>query len=401
MRVRSFFSLILVCLTLVGVGCVPSSAPASRPAPLPLIEPSVDISTSATSETAGASVEATSELDELAAAEVGPDIRWGWAFAPSATQLRGEPDPSAPLLKVLPSGTYLKILETEEDWARVVSADETLQYGTSVGWVELSTLAPATRGPKWTRNFVTAELFPESNSTEAVVNVARWSWLQLLGDARNGRLPVRTEPSSTNAHGALGWIDAEALTPAPPPPSLPADLRRVPLPYYSQLDGTPWEDANCGPTAVSMALAALGIPASPTTMRDTVLDAQEIWGDDVGTFIWALAAGAEQRGAHSLNLYNGEAFRKWTTADVRQQVLAGHPVIVQVRYRSLPGRAEKLYYGDHYIVIHGLVGDRFVYSDPIDSDGPGFDRVMSAAELERAMNASDRKFAYSGFALSL
>jgi hypothetical protein len=77
-------------------------------------------------------------------------------------------------------------------------------------------------------------------------------------------------------------------------------------------------------------------------------------------------------------------------------------VVVQVVYRGLPGRADSAYYGDHYIVVTGLVGDQFLYNDPIGGpiEGPGWDRVMSAAQLQRAMNASDRPYTHTAFAVA-
>ena len=75
-------------------------------------------------------------------------------------------------------------------------------------------------------------------------------------------------------------------------------------------------------------------------------------------------------------------------------------MIVQVRYRSLPGRGGAYYFGDHYILVTGVVGDGFLYNDPIDIDGLGWDRVMSADRLRTAMDASDRRYAFSAFAVS-
>ena len=86
--------------------------------------------------------------------------------------------------------------------------------------------------------------------------------------------------------------------------------------------------------------------------------------------------------------------------DIRAHVRQGQPVIVQVRYRSLPGRGGVYYFGDHYILVTGVVGDGFLYNDPIDYDGAGWDRVMSGERLARAMDTSDRRYAQAGFAVS-
>jgi hypothetical protein len=74
-------------------------------------------------------------------------------------------------------------------------------------------------------------------------------------------------------------------------------------------------------------------------------------------------------------------------------------VVVQVRYRSLPGRGGSYYYGDHYIVVLGIVPDGFLYNDPIDFDGIGWDRIISAERLRTAMDASDQRYAYAAFAV--
>ena len=48
----------------------------------------------------------------------------------------------------------------------------------------------------------------------------------------------------------------------------------------------------------------------------------------------------------------------------------------------------------------GVVGDGFLYNDPIDVDGLGWDRVISGAALRTAMNASDARYAYSAVAVA-
>jgi uncharacterized protein YvpB len=172
------------------------------------------------------------------------------------------------------------------------------------------------------------------------------------------------------------------------------------VPYRSQLDRTPWAGANCGPTALGMGLESLGINVSSTELRRQVLNSQGIWGNNVGTLMDALARVAASHGARPIGLYDGNQIARWSLEDVREQLRAGRPVIVQVRFRALPGRAGVRYYNDHYIILTGLSGTSFVYHDPLDSDGPGANRVMTAAQLESAMNASDRRYAYAAFALT-
>jgi len=145
-----------------------------------------------------------------------------------------------------------------------------------------------------------------------------------------------------------------------------------------------------------MALNAFGIDVPARQIRATALDAQHMYGNGVGTLITALAQVVEQNGLSTSGLRNDDgSIHKWSLDEVRAQIQQGHPVIAQVRYRSLPGRGGAYYFGDHYILVTGVVGDGFLYNDPIDVDGLGWDRVISGATLRNAMNASDARYAYS------
>jgi LysM repeat protein len=175
---------------------------------------------------------------------------------------------------------------------------------------------------------------------------------------------------------------------------------RLVVPYRSQLDGTPWAGANCGPTALGMGLASLGINVSSTELRRQVLSSQGMWGNNVGTLMDALARVASSHGAQPIGLFDASGIAKWSLEDIREQLRAGRPVIVQVRFRALPGRAGVRYFADHYIILTGLSGESFLYNDPLDSDGPGANRLLTGAQLASAMNASDRRYAYAGFALA-
>jgi len=67
---------------------------------------------------------------------------------------------------------------------------------------------------------------------------------------------------------------APAASAALPSPGLIPGIGPLVVPYRSQLDGTPWAGANCGPTSLSMGLGAFGINVSPTEARRQVLNAQ-------------------------------------------------------------------------------------------------------------------------------
>jgi hypothetical protein len=178
------------------------------------------------------------------------------------------------------------------------------------------------------------------------------------------------------------------------------DIAQAFVPYRGQLDGSPYAEANCGPTSVGMVLDSFGISVPLAQLRAEALDAQKMWGNGTGTLITALAQVVEKHGLTTLDLRQGDQIRRWSLDDVRAEVRLGHPVIVQVRYRSLPGRGGAYYFGDHYILVTGVVNEGFLYNDPMDFDGVGWDRVISADRLRTAMNASDQRYAYAAFAVA-
>lgn len=173
------------------------------------------------------------------------------------------------------------------------------------------------------------------------------------------------------------------------------------VPYRSQLDGTPYAEANCGPTSVAMALEAVGKSEPLGTLRELALDLQQNPRcDDCGTYIQHLAAVAEMRGAKTYGLRDDPStFHRWTLDDVRQQLRQERVVIPQVKYRMLPGRSKSGYGGDHYVVIVGLAGQNFIYNDSVDSDGRGYGRLMTPEQLETAMTSANGEFARVAFAV--
>jgi hypothetical protein len=235
--------------------------------------------------------------------------------------------------------------------------------------------------------------------------------LERLDGFKAGRILVRDPGDGRTRQAMTGWVNAIELDvgrapssrelPLAYPADTAMDISHVFAPYRSQLDGAPYAEANCGPTAVGMVLDAFGISVPPRQLRAEALDAQHMYGNGVGTLVTALAAVVDRHGLSALGLHDGSgALHRWTVDDIASHVRAGHPVVVQVRYRSLPGRGGVYYFGDHYIVVTGVVPDGFLYNDPIDIDGLGWDRVMSADRLRTAMDASDRRYAYSALAVS-
>ena len=234
--------------------------------------------------------------------------------------------------------------------------------------------------------------------------------LERVSGVNRGRIQVRDPGDGRTRQAMTGWVTAADLDvgrspatrelPKAYPSDTAMDIFHVFAPYRSQLDGSPYAEANCGPTALGMALDALGVSVTPRQLRAEALDAQHMYGNGTGTLITALAQVAEEHGLATSDLRNDDgSIRRWSLDDIRAHIQRGQPVIVQVRYRSLPGRGGAYYFGDHYILVTGVVGDGFLYNDPIDVDGIGWDRVISGATLRTAMNASDTRYAYSAVAI--
>lgn len=159
----------------------------------------------------------------------------------------------------------------------------------------------------------------------------------------------------------------------------------IQAPYYRQFDGSIYAESNCGPTALAMALGAIGINAQPIPLR--LLAAQQMGFNNPadGTTWESLVYAAQQNGASVEGLYNGSKYRIWSTDDLRAQFAAGHPVILLVRYRSLPDHQGSSYWGDHYIVGLGFdQNGNLVYNDPAFHVGSGADRKISPSQLDQA-----------------
>src|ERR1044071_6652129 len=88
------------------------------------------------------------------------------------------------------------------------------------------------------------------------------------------------------------------------------------VPFRTQLDGSRYARANCGPTALSMVLAYYGVDASLWDLRVGAMKAQHSWvsdeggySDAYGVFVYNLAAVAETMGVHVSGLWRREAAR--------------------------------------------------------------------------------------------
>ena len=123
--------------------------------------------------------------------------------------------------------------------------------------------------------------------------------LERLNGFSRGRIQVRDPGDGRTRQAMTGWVDAFDMDvgrapvtrqlPQAYPTDTAMDIFHVFAPYRSQLDGSAYQEANCGPTAVGMALDAFGVSVPPRQLRAEALDAQHMFGNGVGTLITALA----------------------------------------------------------------------------------------------------------------
>ncbi|MBV9357854.1 MAG: C39 family peptidase [Chloroflexi bacterium] len=348
------------------------------------------------------------------------DLATQWVQNSVDTPLMSGPDDSTTLFTTLPQGTALKRLDTRGDWVSVYYTGDGDTRQPGPGWVHATDVTSMVTPSVWLSTSASATLWSDATSSATagqVVPTGTRLEVETPNPIQGTRVHVQTPGDGRSVPPAEGWVEAGQATRTDPLPAsgipwaFPNVLKaqvRLPVRYRTQLDGSSYAGANCGPTALGMALEAFDVKIDPPDLRSEVLTAQDddASNDEEGSYIWSLAQVAQGHGVKPLGLYetDGTTFHQWTVDEVKQQVANHHPVIVQVRYRSLPRREDSLYYGDHYVVITGLLGNDLLYDDPIGgpspNEGPGWDRMMSPDQLAKAMNASDGRYAYAAFALS-
>jgi hypothetical protein len=348
------------------------------------------------------------------------DLATQWVQNNVDTPLMSGPDDNTTLFTTLPQGTALKRLDTRGDWVSVYYTGDGDTRQPGPGWVHAADVAAMATPSVWLSASASATLWSDATSSATagqVVPTGTRLEVETPNPIQGTRVHVQTPGDGRSVPPAEGWVEAGQAARTDPVPAsgipwaFPNVLKaqvRLPVRYRTQLDGSSYAGANCGPTALGMALEAFDVKVDPPDLRGDVLTAQgdDASNDEEGSYIWSLAQVAQGLGVKPLGLYeaDGTTVHQWTVDEIKQQVTNHHPVIVQVRYRYLPRRGDSLYYGDHYVVITGLLGNDLLYDDPIGgpspNEGPGWDRVMSPDQLAKAMNASDSRFAYAAFALS-
>lgn len=334
-----------------------------------------------------------------------------WGRTTRETALWSGSDEGAEEFVKLPEGAVVRPLDTSGGRTLVYFGGDVEQRRPGEAWIDTADLASAT-WPRWVRSRRASAMRSEPRLEAASkATLPRGTYLEIVGDHSDRWARAFYLGDGRTAEPLEGWVDVVDFARPPTPQdrlaamiltremlaqSAPDVWLRVP--YRAQMDGSPYADANCGPTTVAMALEAFGQTVESGRVRLTALEHQGTPGcDSCGLFIESLAAAAEARGLPTHGLTNGsDRLKRWSIDDIRARLRQGHLVVPQVEYRSLPGRTTSGYRGDHYVVLTGIIGDRFIFNDPIDGDAPGYGRVVSAEALTRAMARSD--FPHAAFA---
>ncbi|HEY7066954.1 MAG TPA: C39 family peptidase [Chloroflexota bacterium] len=329
-----------------------------------------------------------------------------WAQNTDTVTLWSGADGDADSYNSVPTGSYFRILGATDSRYKVYYGGDRTRRRAGEAWVDKDSIQ-ATDPPQFARVRQATSLYPDASARRgALTTVPRGAYVEITHAGPNDWARVLYLGDGRDGGPFVGWLTVADIGPSDVEPQriarftvTAAALARPPevwlkVPYQSQLDGTPWAAANCGPTSVAMILEAHGIRLNSADVRRDVMALQGTQNcTECGSFIESLAGVAEKYGLQTLGLTGDDGkLRRWSLDDVRAALRAGHPVLPQVMYRQLPGREDVPYWGDHYIVLTGIDGDFFLYNDPID-DGPGYGRLIHADQLQRAMATSDFPFA--------
>jgi uncharacterized protein YvpB len=187
--------------------------------------------------------------------------------------------------------------------------------------------------------------------------------------------PVLIPQLAPSRGSVRGWIEGSLLA--------------LDVPIRSQFDGSEYQASNCGPTSMAMVLDSFGVDVATSKLRNLANLLQGTYDPETGIALDYLAAIASEAGLRPLGLRaGGPAYRRWSVADVRNEVRRGHPVVTLVKMRELPDHAVSRSETDHYVVVVGLDGDGLLINDPALPGEQGFRRPIAPAQLERAWDSS-------------
>lgn len=174
------------------------------------------------------------------------------------------------------------------------------------------------------------------------------------------------------------------------------------VPYRTQFDGTRYAESNCGPATLGMLLSYYDNSASSDDLRTLVNRSTGDWSLDGGSDWESLVYAAAVNGFRVRGLYAApEQYRQWSIDEVVQHVRRGIPVMLLVRYRTLPGHEGDGWWGDHYIVVIGTTWDgRIIYHDSaFEGSIEGSYRTMTKERLRTVWSQTSVGIPYSAMVL--
>lgn len=170
----------------------------------------------------------------------------------------------------------------------------------------------------------------------------------------------------------------------------PAAVASLVVPYRTQLDGTTYEESNCGPATLGMLMAYYNEWWSTDGIRRDVNRFTGDYSRDGGSDWESLAYAARKRGFAVFGITTSAGYRRWTIDDLVAETSKGRPPMLLVRYSNLPGHENSSWWGDHYIVFLGLTPDgSVIYHDAaFQGTSLGAYRTMSQRQLLRAWSTN-------------
>src|SRR5579859_1225154 len=198
-----------------------------------------------------------------------------WVKNHTETALRSGPTEDSVVFTRLPQWTTLKQVDSRPDWLFVQYGGDGDTRQPGVGWIKASDVGGVDPPVVWLTSVRSGSLWSAFDaSAKRVVDIPPATLMEVLGPdpVQGTRAHVRLPGDGRTVPPSQGWVDGDILartrTPAVGdlpwayPDVLRADVR-LNVPYRTQLDGSDYASANCGPTVLGMALESFGMNVAP------------------------------------------------------------------------------------------------------------------------------------------
>jgi hypothetical protein len=203
-----------------------------------------------------------------------------------------------------------------------------------------------------------------------------------------GPSPVEGRGSGITSPIFVNQVSADSRGPAALAMHVAGDFG-LNVPFRTQKDGARYQGANCGPASLAMVLQSFNMTETNSDLRWQIQGYMGNQGRGGGTNLQDVASVGKDFGLSPIGLYAGEDFARWSLQDIEAQLREGHPVIALVKYRLLPDHLNATIGYDHYVVLHGVKGEEFLYHDPAyELAADGASHWISRDQLSLAMRSA-------------